>query len=91
MYGSSGLVYSVLHEMHETQAAAGMGWTHLCLYPTVFSTASACRAGSVAVLLLQCRFGHGQLQSVAQGETFFLYKNPYPQQFPLQPYIAKQI
>lgn len=48
--GSSGLVYSVSHQMHERQAAAGMGCIHLCWYPTVLGTASACRAGSVDLI-----------------------------------------
>lgn len=48
--GSSGLVYSVSHQTHERQAAAGTGCIHLCPYPTAFSTASACRAGSVELI-----------------------------------------
>lgn len=55
--GSSGLVYSVSHQTHERQAAAGTGCIHLCPYPMVFGRASACRAGSLDLNLCSCSVG----------------------------------
>lgn len=84
--GSSGLFYSLSHQAHEREAAAGTGCIHLCLlpstgcchlclHPAVFGTAPvAGQAAGIASSLLQSRF---PLQSVTpQKEGFFPGKRP---------------
>lgn len=82
--GSSGLVYSLSHQAHEREAAAGTGCIYLCLHHAVLGTAPAARqaVGTASSSLLQSGF---PLQAVAQREGFFPDRNPS-----FQPYVAKQ-
>lgn len=94
--GSSGLFYSLSHQAHEREAAAGTGCIHLCLlpstgcchlclHPAVFGTAPvAGQAAGIASSLLQSRF---PLQSVTpQREGFFPRQTPFmPHSFHFSP------
>lgn len=82
--GSSGLVYSLSHQAHEREAAAGTGCIYLCLHHAVLGTAPAARqaVGTASSSLLQSGF---PIQSVAQREGSFPDRNPSPSSFHSSP------